>query len=110
MATKQEFIKAGYNRRDVSDLENKEFYECVLMKRFEFDNGDCKYFISAYPYRFNATPTKVLSGVEIKLQLYKGKYTFEIGIHHTEDSTVSDIEKLVDDLWVKFGFDPDPHN
>ena len=111
MATKQEFIEAGYNRYGVSDLDSdKEFYECVLRKRFEFDNGECKYFISAYPYKFNPTPGRILIGVNIKLQFYKGKHVFDVTIHHAEDSTVSDIEKMVDDLWVKFGFDPDPHN
>lgn len=97
----------------------KDWAKYLIQKKVCDCYYNTKYFINVYmsDMRFWSCFDKIPKGIRqyrsycVKVQMYKNDMTFDITINHDEGwNSVSDIEVVVEKVWVGLNMDNDHHN
>ena len=106
MLTIQDWLDAGYKRYDNHAYKNADF---LLQKRFDDSEGK-KYYIDVWVYDnrcfevFTQNPSLPPWSYQPEVQFQRQEETtLNITFLMNKDSTISDIEKEVEAIWVFLG-------
>ena len=105
MLTEQDFISAGYKRYN----EVHKGSDYLLQKRIDDEHGK-KYFIDVYVYDWrkyryqNPTMPDFSFNPEVQFRAFKGgNMTMNVSLIVNSESTIEQIEKEFEDMWVYLG-------